>query len=79
MPLSVEIGKSPRDHIRPYKFKNQQALISKANNIFHVSMDTQDIHQTIVFGLACVTGTVPHADSMIDLILKFIEVQRGIR
>ena len=27
----------------------------------------------IVLGLACVTGTVSHADSMIDSILTFIE------
>lgn len=61
--------------------KNQQALISKAKK-FNASIskvDAQDIHQTIVLGLACVTGTVSHVDSMIDSILKFIEVQREIR
>jgi len=68
-----------------------KSLINKAKNKFNISIsevDAQDIHQTIVLGLACVTGTVSHADSMIDSILKFIEdnvdaeiieVQREIR
>lgn len=53
-----------------------KSLINKAKNKFNVSIsevDSQDIHQTIVLGLACVTGTVSHANSMIDSILKFIE------
>lgn len=68
-----------------------KSIISKTRNKFNVSIseaDAQDIHQTIVLGLACVTGTVSHADSMIDSILRFIEdnvdaeivdVQREIR
>lgn len=68
-----------------------KSLINKTRNKFNVSIseaDAQDIHQTIVLGLACVTGTVSHADSMIDSILRFIEdnvdaeivdVQREIR
>jgi len=31
-------------------------------------VDAQDIHQTIVLGLACVIGTVSHADSTVWLI-----------
>lgn len=53
-----------------------KSLIEKTKNRFNVSVaevDAQDIHQTIVLGLACVTGTVSHADSMIDSILTFIE------
>lgn len=52
-----------------------KSLIAKTKNKFNVSIaevDSQDIHQTIVLGLACVTGTVTHADSMIDSILTFI-------
>lgn len=68
-----------------------KSLINRVKNKFNVSIsevDAQDIHQTIVLGLACVTDTVSHADSMIDSILKFIEdnvnaeiieVQREIR
>lgn len=53
-----------------------KSLIDKTKNRFNVSIsevDEQDIHQTIVLGLACVTGTVSHADSMIDSILTFVE------
>ncbi len=53
-----------------------KSLINKTKNKFNVSIsevDEQDIHQTIVLGLACVAGTVSHADSMIDSILTFIE------
>ena len=68
-----------------------KSLIDKTKNKFNVSIsevDEQDFHQTIVLGLACVTGTVSHADSMMDSILTFIEdnadaeimeVQREIR
>nr|WP_294855893.1 DUF503 family protein [uncultured Oscillibacter sp.] len=43
--------------------------MSKAKNKLNASIskvDAQDIHQTIVLGLVCVTGTVSYADSMID-------------
>lgn len=53
-----------------------KSLIDKTKNKFNVSIsevDEQDIHQTIVLGLACVAGTVSHADSIIDSILTFIE------
>lgn len=68
-----------------------KSLINKTKNKFNVSIsevDEQDIHQTIVLGLACVAGTVSHADSMIDSILtsiennfeaEIIQVQREIR
>ena len=53
-----------------------KSLIDKTKNKFNVSIsevDEQDVHQTIVLGLACVTGTISHADSMIDSILTYIE------
>ncbi len=53
-----------------------KSLIQKIKNKFNVSIceaDAQDIHQTIVLGLACVAGTVSLADSMVDSILAFIE------
>lgn len=68
-----------------------KSLIDKTKNKFNVSIsevDEQDVHQTIVLGLACITGTISHADSMIDSILTYIEnnidaqiidVQREIR
>jgi len=57
-----------------------KCLIAKTKNKFNVSIaevDAQDIHQTIVLGLACVAGTVAHADSMIESILTFIEDNAG--
>lgn len=53
-----------------------KSLIAKTKNKFNVSIaevDAQDIHQTIVLGLACVAGTVAQADSMVESILTFIE------
>lgn len=53
-----------------------KSLIDKTKNKFNVSIskvDEQDVHQTIVLGLACVTDTVLHSDSMIDSILTYIE------
>ena len=53
-----------------------KSLIAKIKNKFNVSIaevDEQDTHRTIVLGLACVSTTVSHADSMIDTILSFIE------
>ena len=53
-----------------------KSLIAKTKNKFNVSIaevDAQDIHQTLVLGLACVAGTVAQADSMVESILTFIE------
>lgn len=68
-----------------------KSLIAKVRNKFNVSiaeMNAQDIHQTIVLGMACVASTSALADSMIESILMFIEnntdaevvfVQREVR
>ncbi|MEA5058472.1 MAG: DUF503 domain-containing protein [Candidatus Pelethousia sp.] len=53
-----------------------KSLLAKTKNKFNVSIaevGEQDIHQTIVLGLACVSASVSHADSMVDSILAFIE------
>ena len=53
-----------------------KSLIAKTKNKFNVSIaevNEQDIHQTIVLGLACVAGTIALADSMIGSIQMFIE------
>ena len=53
-----------------------KSLIDKAHNKFNVSIaeiGEQDIHQTIMLGMACVAGTAALADSMIESILLFIE------
>ena len=53
-----------------------KSLIDKTKNKFNTSIaevEDQDVHQIIVLGLACVTDSVSHANSMIDSILTFIE------
>lgn len=68
-----------------------KSIIAKTQNKFNVSIaevGEQDTHQTIIIGVACVTGSVNQADSIIDNILGFIEnnteaqiidIQREIR
>lgn len=53
-----------------------QSITAKVRNQFNVSIsevDEQDIHQTIMLGLACVAGTAALAGSMIDTVVSFIE------
>lgn len=53
-----------------------KSIISKVQNKFNISIseiDAQDIHQTIVLGIACVTNTTKFADSIIDGVITFIE------
>lgn len=53
-----------------------KSIIAKTRNKFNVSIaetDAQDVHQTIVLGIACVAGTVRQSDSIIDHVLAFIE------
>lgn len=53
-----------------------RSLVTKTQNKFNVSIaevDDQDIHQTIVVGIACVTGTISLADSVMDHVIGFIE------
>ena len=63
-------------HSLKEKRKIVKSLISKLQNRYHVSaaeIDEQDIHQTIVIGVAAI---VPHnamADSLMDDISLFVE------
>jgi uncharacterized protein YlxP (DUF503 family) len=53
-----------------------KSLIAKIKNKFNVSIaevDDQDIHQSIVLGLACVAGNTVLADSILDHVISFIE------
>jgi uncharacterized protein len=68
-----------------------KSMIAKVQNKFHVSIAEvaeNDVHQTIVLGIACVAGDVSQGDSILDHILNFIEenteaeitdVQREVR
>lgn len=53
-----------------------KSVCAKVRNKFNVSIsevEEQDTHQSIVLGLACVTGDAAFADSVIDHVLNFIE------
>ena len=52
------------------------SILAKVQNQFHVSaaeVDCQDVHQTIVVGVACVAGNAALADSVIDHVVNYIE------
>jgi len=53
-----------------------KSICGKVANKFNISVAEvaeQDVHQTIVIGLACVTDAVSHCDSILDNVLAFIE------
>lgn len=68
-----------------------KSIISKVQNKFNASIaevDFQDVHQTIMIGIAFVAGTASMANSTLDKIITFIEensdaeildIQREIR
>jgi uncharacterized protein YlxP (DUF503 family) len=53
-----------------------KSLTGKISNKFNVSIAEiadQDLHQSIVLGLACVAGNAALADSVMDHVIDFIE------
>ncbi len=53
-----------------------KSIIEKTRHRFNVSIaevDKQDIHRSIVLGLACVSSSKEHATSMLQNVLSFIE------
>ena len=53
-----------------------KSICAKAGNKFSISIaevENQDIHQSIVIGLACVTDETSHCNSILDNVLYFIE------
>lgn len=53
-----------------------KSIISKVRNKFNVSIaevDHQDVHQTIVIGIVCVTNSTPNANSILNEVLNYIE------
>lgn len=53
-----------------------KSIIAKVHNKFNVSIaevDENDIHQTIVLGIAGIAGDTAQADSILDHTLNFIE------
>ncbi|KAJ53840.1 hypothetical protein BD780_002810 [Clostridium tetanomorphum] len=53
-----------------------QSLTTKVRNKFNVSIveiENQDIHQSIVLGIACVSNSTRHANSVIQNVIDYIE------
>ena len=53
-----------------------KSICAKAGNKFNISIaevEDQDIHQSIMIGLACVTDEISHCNSILDNVLYSIE------
>ena len=53
-----------------------KSIVQKLKNKFNISVaevDDQDIHQTIVIGVAGICGTTAQVDSTMENIINFIE------
>lgn len=53
-----------------------KSLVERTHNRFRVAVaevGDQDVHQSIVLGVACVAASSAQADSIIDHVLTFIE------
>ena len=67
---------APWVHSLKEKRMEVKSLLARLRNQFHCSaaeVDAQDIHQSIVLGIACIVGSTAQADSILDAVLKFIE------
>lgn len=67
---------APWVHSLKEKRMEVKSLIAKLRSKFNISaaeVDEQDIHQTIVIGIASIAANSSQADSIIDNILDFIE------
>ncbi|ENK0837665.1 DUF503 domain-containing protein [Clostridium botulinum] len=53
-----------------------KSIISKTKNKFNVSIaevEMQDVHQSIVIGISCVSNSTKQADSIIQNVVNYIE------
>ncbi|HZK88331.1 MAG TPA: DUF503 domain-containing protein [Anaerovoracaceae bacterium] len=53
-----------------------KSICAKAGSKFNISIaevEDQDMHQSIVIGLTCVTDEISHCNSILDNVLYFIE------
>lgn len=67
---------APWVHSLKEKRKLVKSLCAKVKNKFNVSIgeiEDQDIHQSIVIGIACVTNNNAHADRILDKVISYIE------
>lgn len=82
---------APWVHSLKEKRMTVKSLTARVHNRFSVSVaevKDQDLHQSIVLGVACVAGSRAQADSILDHVIDFIEqnteaeitgIQREIR
>lgn len=52
-----------------------RSIITKVRNKFNVSIaevEDQDLHQSIVLGIACVTNETSHANSILQKVIDYI-------
>lgn len=67
---------APWVHSLKEKRMEVKSLVSRLKNKFNISaaeVDKQDIHQTIVIGIAAVAADHAQADSILEHVLHFIE------
>ena len=67
---------APWVHSLKEKRMEVKSLLARLRNQFHCAaaeVDAQDIHQSIVLGIACIVGSTAQADSILDAVLKYIE------
>lgn len=63
-------------HLLKEKRMEVKSIVSKVRNKFNVSVaevQDQDVHQTIVIGISCVSTSQSHANSILDGVLNYIE------
>ncbi|HEY5583097.1 MAG TPA: DUF503 domain-containing protein [Ruminiclostridium sp.] len=68
---------APNCHSLKDKRMIVKSLLQRARNKFNISIaetEEQDYHQTIVIGVACVSNNKVQANSVLDEVMRFIEV-----
>lgn len=53
-----------------------KSLVDKVKHRYNISIaeiENQDVHQTVVLGIACVSNNTRHANSMIQNVVEYIE------
>ncbi|MGM9973126.1 MAG: DUF503 domain-containing protein [Clostridiaceae bacterium] len=66
----------PWSHSLKEKRMVLRSITERIKNKFNVSVaevDNQDLHQSIVLGIACVTNETSHANSILQKVLDYIE------
>lgn len=66
----------PNTHSLKEKRMIARSLIDKTRRKFSVSVaevDTQDVHKTLSIGVAVVSGTFSHADTMLDDVIRYMQ------